>query len=326
MMFSIITEANIKLWSRIGPRPAFGFVASELVSRNSDIVVISADVVSSGGLEPLRRKYPENFIEVGIAEQNMIGIAAGLASENFRVITTTFAPFQTMRCCEQIRVNLGYMNKCGRRICMVGLAGGLVLGTQGFTHCCFEDVAVLRGIPNLTIVSPADCCELAKALITAVDYLNPVYVRLTGGIRNPVVYSADYNFEIGKSIRLRAGEDVTIIACGTMVYAALEAAKILETNSISAAVVNMHTIKPIDKEAIEFACKKTRLIVTVEEHNIIGGLGSAVAEHKATLPNSPAQLFIGIPDSFCKPGDYQYLLKNFGLTPESIATKIRTTL
>jgi transketolase len=172
----MFTESNIKLWSRIGTRPTFGFVALELVGRYSDLVVISADMMTSGGLEPLRRKYPQQYIEVGIAEQNMIGIAAGLASEGFRVITTSFAPFQTMRCCEQIRVNLGYMRQ---RICMVGLASGLVLGTQGFTHCCFEDVAVLRGIPNLVILSPADCCETAKALCAAVDWSDSVYILFT---------------------------------------------------------------------------------------------------------------------------------------------------
>lgn len=319
----MFTEANIKLWSRIGSRPAFGMVASELAGRFADLLVISADVMSSGGLEPFRRKYPEQFIEVGIAEQNMIGIAAGLAGEGFRVITTTFAPFQTMRCCEQIRVNLGYMRQ---RVCMVGLAGGLVFGAQGFTHCCFEDIAVLRGIPNLVIISPADCCEAAKALCAAVELESPVYIRLTGGIRNPIVYGTDYEFEVGKSIRLQEGDDVTIFCCGTMVYASLKAAELLKSNGISAAVVNMHTIKPVDRNAIETACKKTRLIVTVEEHNIIGGLGSAVAECKSTLPNAPAQIFIGVTDTFCKPGDYQYLLNHFGLTPESIAQKIQTTI
>ncbi|MDR0391879.1 MAG: hypothetical protein LBH59_08230 [Planctomycetaceae bacterium] len=319
----MFTESNIKLWSRIGTRPTFGLAAMELVGRHSDLVVISADMMSSGGLEPLRRKYPNQYIEVGIAEQNMIGIAAGLAGEGFRVITTSFAPFQTMRCCEQIRVNLGYMRQ---RVIMVGLASGLILGTQGFTHCCFEDVAVLRGIPNLTIISPADCCETAKALCAAIELDNSVYIRLTGGARNPIVYSQDYEFNIGKSIKLRDGNDITIFSCGTMVHVSLAAAKILESAGISATVINMHTIKPIDKEAIEIACKNSRLIVTVEEHNIIGGLGSAVAEYKSTLPNTPEQLFIGIPDTFSKAGDYNYLLNHFNLTPESIAEKIQNTI
>ncbi|MDR1483612.1 MAG: hypothetical protein LBT09_02190 [Planctomycetaceae bacterium] len=319
----MFTESNIKLWSRIGTRPTFGMVALELVSRNADLLVVAADVMASSGLEPLCRKYPQQYIEVGIAEQNMIGTAAGLAGEGFRVITTSFAPFQTMRCCEQIRVNLGYMRQ---RICMVGLASGLVLGTQGFTHCCIEDVAVLRGIPNLVIISPADCCETAKALCAAIELDNSVYIRLTGGARNPIVYTNDYEFEVGKAIKLRDGDDVTIFACGTMVHTALETAKLLETSGIYPTVINMHTIKPIDKNTIKTSCQNSRLIVTIEEHNIIGGLGSAVAEYKSTLQNTPPQLFIGIPDTFCKPGDYNHLLNHFNLTPESIAQKIKDAL
>jgi transketolase len=308
----------------MGTRPTFGLTVMELAKKYNDFLVLAADVRSSAGLEPFYRNFPDRYFDIGIAEQNMIGISAGFASEGFHVITTTFAPFQTMRCCEQIRVNLGYMQQ---NVCMVGLASGLVLGTQGFTHCCFEDVAVLRGIPNLTIISPADCGELVKTLFAAMEHKQAIYIRLTGGQRNPIVFQDDYDFEIGKAITLREGNNVTIIACGTMVHASLEAAKILETeNNIFATVINMHTIKPIDKEVIEKACKTTDLIVTIEEHNVIGGLGSAVAEYKSTLQNSPPQLFLGIPDTFCKPGDYQYLLNHFGLTPEKIAQKIKTTL
>ena len=248
----------------------------------------------------------------------MIGVAAGLASENFNVITTTFAPFQTMRCCEQIKVNLGYM---GQKICMVGIASGLSLGTLGYTHCCIEDVGILRSIPGITIISPADSLETVKALQAAVKSENTSYLRLTGSSNNPIVYKEDYEFEIGKSITLKEGKDITIICTGAMVYKCLEVAKILESKNTSSKVVNMHTIKPIDKEAIKEACNSS-LIVSAEEHNVIGGLGSAIAEYKSSLKESPKQLFLGIKDTYSKGGNYKFLQEKHRLTSNKIVEDI----
>ena len=169
----------------------------------------------------------------------MIGVAAGLSSEGFNVVTTTFAPFQTIRCCEQIKVNIGYMKQ---KVCMVGIGSGLALGTLGYTHCCIEDIGVLRSIPEINIVSPADSLETVKALEAAVKSDKSTYIRLTGASNNPIVYEKDYNFEIGKSIKLKDGEDITIFCSGSMVNNSLEAAKILENNKVSVKVVNMHTI------------------------------------------------------------------------------------
>jgi transketolase len=315
----IINEANIKIWSRIGSRAAFGIAALELGNTINDLMVLTADVSTSAGLERFKKTFPDKFLDVGIAEQNMMGIAAGLASEGFKVITTTFAPFQTMRCCEQVRVNLGYM---GQKVCMVGLASGVVLGTLGYTHCCFEDIGIIRSIPGITVVSPADCAETVKAVLAAINHKESVYIRLTGGINNPIVYKDDYNFQIGKAITLREGNDITIIAAGTMVYESLEAAKILFESGISATVVNMHTLKPLDASVIEQACGLSKLIVTVEEHSVVGGLGSAVAEYKASLKNSPPQIFIGLADKFGKAGEYRYLLEKCGLTAKQIAENI----
>ena len=248
----------------------------------------------------------------------MIGVAAGLASENFNVITTTFAPFQTMRCCEQIKVNLGYMRQ---KICMAGIASGLSLGTLGYTHCCIEDIGILRSIPGITIISPADSLETVKALEAAVKSESPSYLRLTGSSNNPIVYNKDYKFEIGKSITLKEGKDITIFSSGAMVSQCLEAAKILDSKNISSKVVNMHTIKPIDKPAIDQACS-SKLIVSVEEHNIIGGLGSAIAEYKSSLKQSPKQLFLGIKDTYGKGGNYKFLKEKHRLTPPNIAEDI----
>ena len=313
-----INERNIKIWSTIGARATLGMAALELAKEIDNLMVLTCDVSTSAGLDRFRKTYPEKYLDLGIAEQNMIGVAAGLASENFNVITTTFAPFQTMRCCEQIKVNLGYMEQ---KICMVGIASGLALGTLGYTHCCIEDVGVLRSIPGITIISPADSLETVKALEAAVKSETPSYLRLTGSSNNPIIYNKNYEFKIGKSITLREGKDITIFCAGAMVHKSLEVAKILESKNISSKVVNMHTIKPIDKMAIEEACN-SKLIVSVEEHNIIGGLGSAIAEYKSSLTKSPKQLFLGIKDTYSKGGNYKFLQEKHRLTSNKIVEDI----
>jgi transketolase len=313
-----INERNIKIWSTIGARATLGIAALDLAKEIDNLIVLTCDVSTSAGLDRFRKTYPEKYLDLGIAEQNMIGVAAGLASENFNVITTTFAPFQTMRCCEQIKVNLGYM---GQKICMVGIASGLALGTLGYTHCCIEDVGILRSIPGITIISPADSLETVKALEAAVKSKKPSYLRLTGSSNNPIIYNKNYEFEIGKSITLREGNDITIFCAGAMVHQSLEAAKTLELKNISSKVINMHTIKPIDKIAIEESCN-SKLIVSVEEHNVIGGLGSAIAEHKSSLKKSPKQLFLGIKDTYTKGGDYKFLKEKHRLTSDKIVEDI----
>jgi transketolase len=313
-----INERNIKVWSAIGPRATLGMAVLDLAKEMENLMVLTCDVSTSAGLDRFRKTYPEKYVDLGIAEQNLIGVAAGLASENYNVITTTFAPFQTMRCCEQIKVNLGYMRQ---KVCMVGIASGLVLGNLGYTHCCIEDVGVLRSIPGLTIVSPADSLETIKAINAAIKLNSPSYIRLTGGSNNPIVYNQDYDFEIGKSILLKEGKDITIFCTGASVYQSLEAAKTLEQNNISCRVINMHTIKPIDKEAIDKATE-TKLIVSVEEHNVIGGLGSAISEYKSTISKAPKQLFIGINDFYSKGGNYKFLQNKHGLSSEKIVVEV----
>ena len=317
-----INEKNIKIWSTIGSRATFGIAALELAKEIDNLMVLTCDVSTSAGLDRFRKTYPEKYLDLGIAEQNMIGVAAGLASENFNVITTTFAPFQTMRCCEQIKVNIGYMKQ---KICMVGIASGLSLGTLGYTHCCIEDVGILRSIPGITIISPADSLETVKALQAAVKSKNPSYLRLTGSSNNPIVYKEDYEFKIGKSITLKEGKDITIFCAGSMVHQSLEAAKILETKNVSSKVVNMHTIKPIDKLAIDEA-RDCALIVSVEEHNVIGGLGSAIAEYKSGLKKCPRQLFLGVMDTYTKGGNYKFLQEKHRLTSDKIAEDILSNI
>ena len=193
-----IDNKNSKMWSQIGPRATFGLACLNLSDKEDNLMILTSDVSTSAGLDRYKKKFPEKYLDVGISEQNLIGVAAGLSSEGFKVVTTTFSPFQILRCCEQIKVNLGYMK---HKVCLVGLASGVVLGNLGFTHCSIEDIAVLRSIPNISIISPADSGETVKALFAAINHKQSVYIRLTGSTNNPIVYNDDYNFEIGKSVK-----------------------------------------------------------------------------------------------------------------------------
>lgn len=314
-----INSTNIRVWSKLGSRGTFGVTMMELGQTIDNLMVLTADLSTTSGLDRFKNTYPEKFLNVGIAEQNMVGIAAGMAKEGKNVFATTFATFAAMRSYEQIRVHMGYM---GLNVKVVGLASGMAMGMFGNTHYGIEDIALMRAVPGLTVLSPADGAEVVKTVIAAAEYHGPIYIRLTGIMNNPIVYKEDYDFTIGKSVTLKEGTDITIIATGTMVYESLVAAKMLEDNAISATVVDMHTIKPLDTSIIEKACKTSKLIVTVEEHSIIGGLGGAVAEYKSGIANAPTHLFIGLPDMFGENGDYKYLLEKYKLTGVQIAQKI----
>ena len=314
----IIDEKKIKMWSTIGPRATLGMALLEISQKMKDLIVLSGDVSTSAGLDRFRKLNPIQYVELGISEQNMIGVATGLSSENFNVVTTTFAPFQTIRCCEQIKINLGYMK---HKATLVGLASGLALGNLGYTHCCIEDIGILRSIPNLVIMSPADSLETVKCLQESLKSDKSVYIRLTGVSNNPIIYNKDYELKIGKSLKLLDGKDITIFSNGRMVYNSLKAAEKLKKEGIFASVINMHTIKPIDTDAIKIA-GKNKLIVSVEEHNIIGGLGSAIAENLSEENNSSKLIRIGIKDNYTSGGSYEYLQKKHGLDPDNIVENI----
>jgi len=314
----MIKISKLKMYAKMGSRASFGMAALELAKETDNLMVLTADVSTSAGLDRYRKKYPDKFLDVGIAEQNMMGIATGLSSEGYEVITTTFAPFQTMRCCEQIKVNLGYMNQ---KVIFVGLASGIVLGELGFTHCSLEDIGVLHSIPNITIISPADCFETMKVTKAALEHKSSVYIRLTGGSNADLVYTEDYDYEIGKAIKLKSGKDLVIIANGTMVAHSLKVCELLEQKGIDAGVINMHTIKPIDYEAI-IEASKSKFIVSIEEHNIIGGLGSAISQVISKHKLDTKHLSIGIDDYYAKAASYEDLLVEYGLTPPQIVEKI----
>lgn len=312
------TPVNIRTWSRLGSCGAFGIAAMELPEIDKNIMITTADLCFYSGLDRFKNEYGDRLINVGIAEQNMIGVAAGMAKEGLNVFATTYATFASTRCADQVRVNMGYMKL---PIKLVGLTAGLSVGILGATHMSFEDVSILRGIPNITILAPADCTETVKATLAAAEYPGPLYLRLSGTLNCPVVYHTDYDFEIGKAIVLRNGSDVALIANGPMVSRALEAADMLEDNDIECTVVDMHTIKPLDVEAIR-NCLGHKMIVTLEEHSVIGGLGGAVAEYLSGLDSHPPLHRIGISDRFAKAASYEYLLQEYELTSCHIKEQI----
>ena len=312
-------KSSANLWSKLGSRATYGQAMLSIAKENQNVLAMSADLGNSSGLAPLIRNHPDQFINVGIAEQNMIGVASGLAKEGFTPYVSSFAPFLSMRASEQIRMELGYM-KFNVRV--VALGSGLSMSFLGNSHYGLEDIAIMRSIPNITIVSPADCSEIVKVIQASVTFDGPMYIRLTGAVNNPPVYFEDYKFKIGKAIQLNHGSDISIIATGSMVYQSLKACEIIESKGLSCDLINMHTIKPLDISSLRKSFKKKKLVVTVEEHTIIGGLGSAVAELKAKIDDHTPLLSIGLPDKFGKTAEYNHLLKLHKLTGSSIAQNI----
>jgi transketolase len=310
-----INESNVKKWSEIGSRGAFGEAMLHLGETMADLVVVTADLADATRVTEFRKRFPRKFYNVGIAEQNMVGIASGLALAGKTVFATTFAAFAAMRCCEQLRTDMGYQKA---NVKLIGADGGVVMGTLGNTHYAVEDISIVRAMPNIVVMSPADGLEIVKATLAVAEYKGPVYFRLTGARDNPVVYRDDYGFEIGKAVTLREGKDVALFATGAMVANAVSAAKGLGSRGISARVVDFHTIKPLDADVIRKAVKETGLIVTVEEHSILGGLGAAVAEIMAEEGNAPRLVRIGLPDSFGPIGTYAEQLRRYRLTDKDI--------
>jgi len=314
-----INQRNAKIYSRLGQNGSvFGIGLITAQKEGSNIYVISADMSEPVGLRRFKALYPENFINIGIAEQNMLGVAAGMVSENKKVIVDAQACFLSMRSCEQMRQFMGYMQQ---NIIAIGISAGFALTFFGNTHYALEDVSIIRSIPDITIVSPSDAGQAIKALIAAIGLNQPIYLRLTGTLNCPIIYTDDYNFKIGQGIEIKKGTNLTIFATGSMVSHSIEVSKLIEEKGYSVSIIDMHTIKPLDTKLIEkyFA---SSLYVTIEEHNIIGGLGTAIAEYLSLHRDSPPLLRLGVNDEFSHPGDYFHLLKENRLMPEQIAEDI----
>lgn len=312
---------NIKTWSIMGANGVIGTAVMDLPELNDKVIVMTADQCLNSGLTRFKNTWPDRFINAGISEQNMITMAGGMFKEGLMPYVTAQAPFMSMRSTDQVRVTLGYM-KLGVKI--LGLSAGFSQGEYGATHHCINDIAIMRSIPNLTVLSPADCTATVKMILSVANSDLPVYIRLTGVTHNPIVYNEEPPFEIGKANLLKDGKDVTVFATGTMVYHSLKAADLLAEKGIDAKVYDMHTIKPLDVEAIKQACD-SKMIVTVEEGSVIGGLGGAVAEVLATRGNSPRLCLIGAQDTYIHADEYARLLEKSSLTAPQIAEKIMNT-
>lgn len=314
------TGANIKMWAKMGQRGAvFGVAMPDIAAGKDRVKLLTADLALLSGMERYAKRYPDKFLNVGIAEQNMIGIAAGLAMDGYCVFASTYASFIAVRSLEQVRQNLAHM---GCNVKLIGSSAGAAAAKSGISHWATEDLAFLRTLPNMTVLSPADSLEAVKMARWAADMEGPVYLRLSGGLSCPIVYEEDYELIPGKLVRLREGDGPAIVATGLMVSEARKAAALLEGRGISCAVYNMHTIKPIDYEGLKEIFARHSLIVTVEEHMAAGGMGSAVAEYKATLSNTPRQVFLGFQDAFCQAGTQRYVWEQAGLTDIQLADRI----
>ncbi len=301
-------------------RESYG-IALEQLGEKYDIVVMDADLSGSTKTNMFAKKFPERFINTGIAEGNMMSTAAGIAATGKTVFASSFAIFAAGRAFEQIRNSICYP-KLNVKVCATH--AGISVGEDGATHQSIEDIALMRSIPNMTVLCPADHFETIKAIEAAINHEGPVYVRL-GRLAVPYLFDENYKFEIGKSSTLKDGDDITVIATGLMVGKALEAYEVLKSEGINVRVINMPSIKPIDEEAIIKAAKETKGIITVEEHSVIGGLGSAVCDVLCT--KYPAKVDkIGVQDRFGQSGKPDELLEEYGLTAENIVKHVKKML
>ena len=303
---------------KVATRAAYGSALVELGAKRDDFVVLDADLAAATQTGMFKKAYPDRFYDCGIAESDMIGIAAGIAATGKKVVCSSFAMFAAGRAYEQIRNSVGYPHL---NVIIGATHAGISVGEDGATHQCCEDIALMRTIPGMTIINPADETEAKKAVEAALEIEGPVYMRF-GRLAVPVIFGDDYKFEVGKSVTLKEGNDVTIIATGLMVAEALEAYELLKKDGINARVINMHTIKPLDNEAVIKAAKETGAIVTAEEHSVIGGLGGAVSELLCEEYPVPV-LKLGVYDTFGHSGPAPKLLDEFGLRAVNIAEKAK---
>lgn len=320
----VISPALIKAYARMGQKgAAAGIGMMELAKQDPDMRVVVADSVAIASLDRFYNNYPDRVINAGISEQSMIGIAAGLSSEDGRAVyACTYASFVLVKAIEFVRHNLAYHRF---NVKIVGNSAGFAMETLSISHWATEDIAMARALPNMTILSACDSLEAIKMVIAAHELKGPVYVRLSGLLNCPIVYDKDFDYQIGKANTLREGADATIIATGMMVRESLDAAELLSSKGIECQVIDMHTIKPLDTECLGNVFAKNKLMVSVEEHSVIGGLGGAIAEYMSDK-NTPRLIRIGVQDNFGKLGDLRYCWQQHGLTATQIAERIEKEL
>jgi transketolase len=300
-------------------RTAFADTLEQCAAADDRIVLLSGDI-GNRMFDSFKQRFPQRFYNCGVAEANMMGVAAGLAACGLRPVVYTITPFVTTRCLEQIRVDVCYHHQ---PVIIVGVGGGLAYANLGATHHSCEDIGMLRTLPHMRVVCPCDRAEVKAALPAAVALGEPTYLRL-GKKGEPDVHSAPPEFEIGRGIELRRGDDIVLLATGNITPSALRAADLLEQQNIGAAVYSVHTVKPLDEQLLAASFRRARLVVTLEEHSAIGGLGGGVAEWLADNPSASPLLRIGTPDSFFhQAGSPEYARRQWGLSPDAIAQRIQ---
>ncbi len=316
----ILNKSIARQWSRIGARGVYGQSLLSFAKENDQIFAISADLGNSSGLDRFKSTLAERFLNIGIAEQHMIGFASGLASCGFNVFTSSFAPFLSLRAGEQVRMNLSYMK---HNVKLVAIGSGISMGYLGNSHFGLEDISIIRSMPNIIIVNPCDCFEVYKAVEALSIYKGPAYLRLTGSAPTPIIHTEDYKFELGKACTLLEGSDILFLTYGSMCKPTLETAKkLLEENSLSSQVYNIHTLRPLDQIIVD-SLKQYKNIFVIEEHSSIGGLHSILAEIIANQ-SIKTNIFksISLPNNYLKSGTYEQLLSYYELTSEKIYKNI----
>ena len=306
---------------KIATRDAYGNALVKAGEKYDNFVVLDADLAAATKTGTFKKQFPERFYDCGIAEGNMMSIAAGIAATGKKVFASSFAMFAAGRAFEQVRNSIGYPHL---NVIIGATHAGISVGEDGATHQCCEDIALMRTIPGMTVINPADATEAEAAVFAALEMDGPVYIRF-GRLAVPVIFDENYNFEVGKGVELKEGSDVTVVATGLMVNEALEAYEILKSEGISAEIINIHTIKPLDEEIIIKAAQKTGAIVTAEEHSVIGGLGSAVCD--VTAEKCPVPVVkVGVQDTFGKSGPAPELLDIFGLRAKDIVAAAKKAI
>ena len=306
---------------KIATRDAYGNALVKAGEKYDNFVVLDADLAAATKTGTFKKQFPERFYDCGIAEGNMMSIAAGIAATGKKVFASSFAMFAAGRAFEQVRNSIGYPHL---NVIIGATHAGISVGEDGATHQCCEDIALMRTIPGMTVINPADATEAEAAVFAALEMDGPVYIRF-GRLAVPVIFDENYKFEVGKGVELKEGSDVTVVATGLMVNEALEAYEILKSEGISAEIINIHTIKPLDEEIIIKAAQKTGAIVTAEEHSVIGGLGSAVCD--VTSEKCPVPVVkVGVQDTFGKSGPAPELLDVFGLRAKDIVAAAKKAI
>ncbi len=323
MLMLTLNTRTIRFLSRMGARGSLGQAVYDYAKDGNDFFAVSADLAHASGFDRIMKEFPDHFVDVGIAEQNLIGISAGLARTGIPVIATTWAMFATVRVADQIRNFMGYMQN---NVKLIGMDSGFVQSRFSYSHSNPPDIALIRAIPGITILSPCDGLEIYLAVYAALKFSGPVYIRLTGSDLLPIIHkNPETKFEIGKSIELLEGEDVAIVATGNIVKNALDAARLLEKDGLSLEVVDMHTIRPLDQVMLN-KIRNVKLLVTVEEHFKSGGFGSAIAEYYCSDSKHPRILMLGVNSCYPPPGRIEYTERYSGLAPDQIADTIRYEL